>query len=233
MKKVAIWCALGLITTTSPAPAATLSEGQIKVLRESASVVRELRDASDKGIPEDLLSKARCVLVIPSLKKAAFVVGGEYGTGVLTCRQRNGWSAPVFMQLAKGSWGFQIGAEETDLVLLAMNQRGVEKLLADKVSLGADVSVAAGPVGRSAAAATDAQMSAEMLSYSRSQGLFAGVDVSGGMLRPDQDRNVRAYGSQAHARDIIAGTQGITVPSEARPFLNSLGSDVRATSGEK
>ena len=116
------------------------------------------------------------------MKKAAFVVGGEYGSGVMSCHRGNAWSAPVFMQLMKGSWGLQIGAEQVDLVILAMNQRGVDKLLQDKVTLGADASIAAGPVGRRASAATDAQLSAELLSYSRSQGLFAGIDLSGGVL---------------------------------------------------
>jgi lipid-binding SYLF domain-containing protein len=217
---------------TSSASAA-ISENEVKLLHESANVMRELRDAPDKGIPEDLLNKARCVLVIPSMKKVAFVFGGEYGKGVLSCRQAKGWSAPVFMELAKGSWGLQIGAEETDLVLLVMNQRGVDKLLQDKVSLGADMSVAAGPVGRSAVAATDGQMAAEMLSYSRSQGLFAGIDLSGGVLRPDKDGNVRTYGSQVGAHDIVQGARGITVPAAAQAFLNTLGNDVRATSGQK
>ena len=135
MKKVAIWCALGLMTSSA---FAAISKEEIKLLNESTNVMRELRDAPDKGIPEDLFNKARCVLVIPSMKKVAFVFGGEYGKGVLSCRHANGWSAPLFMEVAKGSWGLQIGAEETDLVLLVMNQRGVDKLLQDKVSLGAD-----------------------------------------------------------------------------------------------
>src|SRR5262249_44024899 len=146
---------------------------------------------------------AQCVLVIPSLKKAAFIIGGEYGAGVMSCRQADGWSAPVFMELLKGSWGLQIGANEVDLVLLVMNRQGLEKLLADKVSLGGDASVAAGPVGRSASAATDAQMSAQMLAYSRSRGVFAGIDVSGGVLKPDEEANTRAYGPDARARDIV------------------------------
>jgi SH3 domain-containing YSC84-like protein 1 len=127
----------------------------------------------------------------------------------------------VFMQLAKGSVGFQIGAQQTDLVLLIMNRRGIDKLLSDKVSLGADISIAAGPVGRSASAATDAQLSAEILSYSRSQGLFAGVNLSGGVLKPDKDADANAYGSNANARDIVAGTQR-TALSAAVPFLNAL-----------
>src|ERR1700686_4602903 len=159
MKRVAVCCVLFL---TAASAFAALSKEEVKRLNESATVLTELRNSPDKAIPEDLWKKARCVLVIPSLKKAAFIVGGEYGSGVMSCRAK-GWSAPVFMQLTRGSWGFQIGAEEVDLVLLIMNQRGVDKLLQDKVSLGADASVAAGPVGRSAAAATDRQMKAEML----------------------------------------------------------------------
>jgi SH3 domain-containing YSC84-like protein 1 len=170
--------------------------------------------------------------VIPSLKKAAFIIGGEYGAGVMSCRTK-GWSAPAFMQLAKGSWGFQIGAEEVDLVLLIMNQRGVDKLLQDKISLGADASVAAGPVGRSVAAATDGQMHAEMLSYSRSQGLFAGIDLSGGVLRPDKDADARAYGPNVEARGIIEGAERIRMPAAARSFITSLGRNVRAKPDRK
>jgi lipid-binding SYLF domain-containing protein len=133
----------------------------------------------------------------------------------------------------KGVWGSQIGAEETDLVLLVTNQRGLDKLLRDKVSLGADMFIAAGAVGRSAGAATDAQMVAEMLSYSRSQGFFAGIDLSGGVLRPDKGRDARAYGPQVSPREIVEGARGLTVPPKARAFLNTLASDVRATSGQK
>jgi lipid-binding SYLF domain-containing protein len=137
------------------------------------------------------------------------------------------------MQLAKGSWGFQVGAQEIDLVLVVMNQRGVEKLLQDKVSLGADASVAAGPVGRTANAATDAQLSAEMLAYSRSQGLFAGIDLSGGVLRPDKEADARAYGPGVNARDIVLGDHAVTMPAAARVFMNALGRQVTATSGVK
>src|ERR1700674_5287934 len=198
MKRVAICCVLFL---TAASAFAALSREQVKRLNESATILSELRNSPDKAIPEDLWNKARCVLVIPSLKKAAFIVGGEYGSGVMSCRT-TGWTAPVFMQLAKGSWGLQIGAEEVDLVLLVMNQRGVDKLFQDRVSLGADASAAAGPVGCSAAAATDVQMNAEMLAYSRSQGLFAGIDVSGGVLRPDKEADARAYGPNVKAREI-------------------------------
>src|SRR5260370_24075650 len=169
LKKFVACCSALLIASSA---FAALAKDQVKRLRESAAVLSELRAAPDQGIPEDLWARAQCVLVIPSMKKAAFIVGGEYGSGVMSCRSGDRWSAPVFMQLAKGSFGLQIGAEQVDMVLLVMNRRGVDKLLQDKVSLGADASVAAGPVGRAANAATDAQMNAEMLAYSRSQGLF-------------------------------------------------------------
>jgi lipid-binding SYLF domain-containing protein len=212
---------------------AALSKDEVKRLNESATILTELRTSPDKGIPEELWNRAECVLVIPSMKKAAFVFGGEYGSGVMSCHNANTWSAPIFMQLAKGSWGLQIGAEEVDLVLLLMNRRGVDKMLEDKVSLGADASVAAGPVGRAASAATDAQLHAEMLSYSRSQGLFAGIDLSGGVLRPDKEADTRAYGSQITARQVISGNGAAPAPAAARPFLDALSRDVRATTGRK
>jgi len=212
---------------------AELSKDEVKRLSDSASIVTELRDSPDKGIPEDLWEHAECVLVIPSLKKAAFIVGGEYGSGVMSCRNGTAWSAPIFMQLAKGSWGFQIGAQEIDLVLLVMNRQGANKLLDDKVSLGADASVAAGPVGRAANAATDAQFRAEMLAYSHTRGLFAGVDVSGGVLRPDKEAGERAYGPGITARQVIENTGNVSSPVAAQPFLAALSSDVRATSGRK
>ena len=166
--KATVIC-VGLCFVTSSAFAA-LTKAEVKRLDESANVLADLRGAPDKGVPEDLWRRAECVLVFPSVRKAAFLVGGEYGSGVMSCRQASGsghgtgWSAPVFMRLAKGSIGPQIGAEEVDLVLLVMNRTGVDKLLGDKVTLGADASIAAGPVGRSAAAGTDAQVNAQLLS---------------------------------------------------------------------
>jgi len=194
-------------------------------------VLSELRAAPDKGIPEDLWNKADCVAVIPSVKKAAFVFGGEYGKGVMSCRTGKGWSAPVFLELEKGSWGFQIGAQQIDLVLLVMNRSGVEKMLEDKVSLGADASVAAGPVGRAAAASTNAQMSAQILSYSRAQGLFAGIDISGGVLKPDKDANREIY-KDANPRDVLLAGN-VPVPAIARDFVNTLEREARATTGRK
>jgi lipid-binding SYLF domain-containing protein len=212
------------------AAAAAIPSSDAKRLNEAAQVVTELRATPEKGIPADLWDKAACVVVIPGMKKAAFVFGGEYGKGVMSCRTGNSWSAPVFMQLAKGSWGLQIGAQAIDLVLLVMNREGADKLLGDKVTLGADAAIAAGPVGRAGTAATDGKLSAEILSYSRTKGIFAGIDLSGGVLRPDKDVNEKVYGAKA-ATEIIASTA--STPAEARAFVNTLGREARATTGQR
>jgi lipid-binding SYLF domain-containing protein len=227
----AIWCVtiVGLLWASSARAAITSSEQER--VQKAAEVVTAMRDAPDKGIPEELWDKANCVIVLPEVKKAAFGIGGEFGKGVMSCRTGSSWSAPVFMEMAKGSFGFQIGAQEADLVLLVMNKNGIDKMLNDKVTLGADASVAAGPVGRTGAAATDARLNAEILSYSRSRGLFAGIDVSGGVLRPDKDANADAYGTLA-AHDIVL-KGGVSAPTQARAFVNALESNVRATTGQR
>jgi lipid-binding SYLF domain-containing protein len=201
-------------------------------LRASAEVLKALRAAPDDGIPEELWNRAECVVVIPSMKKAAFIFGGEYGRGVMSCRTANGWSAPLYMQLAKGSWGLQIGAEAVDLVLMVMNRQGIDTMLNNKISLGADAAVAAGPVGRQAAASTDGQLNAQILSYSRSKGVFAGIDLSGGVLRPDEDANVEAYGKAKTPKDVLTGANAATDVA-TRDFMNALGRDVRATTGRR
>src|SRR6476469_3944863 len=180
---------------------AAVSTAEKRRIEDAATVLTEISAVPEKGVPQDLWNKAACVMVIPSLKKAAFVFGGEYGKGLMSCRKGGGWSAPVFMRLEKGSWGLQIGAQSIDLVLLVNNESGMKKLLGNKVTLGAEASVAAGPVGRDARAATDAQMKAEILSYSRAQGLFAGINLSGGVLRPDSDDNEDLYGRKIAAAD--------------------------------
>jgi lipid-binding SYLF domain-containing protein len=222
MKIAATVCALSL--AAAPALAAP-SKDEVKRLSNAGAILTELRNAPDKGIPDNLWTKAQCVVVIPSMKKVAFVVGGEYGSGVMSCRTAGGWSSPVFMQLAKGSWGLQIGAEQVDLVLLVMNKRGVDKLLEDKIALGGDAAVAAGPLGRSASAATDAQMSAEMLAYSRAQGVFAGIDLSGGVLRPDKEADARVYGANVKAAEVVGGASHVNAPAEAEPFTAALKAD--------
>ena len=212
---------------------AQLKKTDIEKLNEAATVLTEIRNAPDNGIPDSIWNKARCAVVIPDLKKAGFIVGGEHGSGVMSCKHADTWGPPVFMELTKGSAGLQAGIQSVDLVLVVMNQGGVDKLLRNKVTLGADASIAAGPVGRAASAATDAQLSAEMLSYSRAKGLFAGIDLSGGSLNPDTSKNERAYGANASARDIALGTTPVKMGAEAQAFTNALGRQTRGTSGVK
>jgi lipid-binding SYLF domain-containing protein len=200
---------------------AALSTAETRRIQEAGTVLTEISAVPEKGIPKDLWNKAACVMVIPGLKKAAFVIGGEYGKGLMSCRHGDDWTAPLFMRLEKGSWGLQIGAQSIDLVLLVMNKNGAEKLLANKVSLGAEMSVAAGPVGRDARAATDANVTAEILSYSRTQGLFAGINLSGGVLRGDADDNKDLYGVNVNAREVLLGDT-VQVPAVAEPLMKPL-----------
>jgi SH3 domain-containing YSC84-like protein 1 len=192
-------------------------------LRECATVLKEIINIPD-DIPKDLLDKAECVIVFPSVKKIAVGVGGSYGRGAMTCRSGEDftgpWSAPSLMALEGGSIGFQLGGQATDFVLLVMNDRGASSLLSSKVKLGADASAAAGPKGRTAGASTDIAMQAEMLTYSRSRGLFAGVSLEGSTLRPDNDGNTDVYGSKLAARDIVMGT--VAVPSAAKAMVDVL-----------
>jgi lipid-binding SYLF domain-containing protein len=200
---------------------AAATKNELRRIDDAATVLREIHSAPDKDIPQDLWQKAQCVAVIPSVKKAAFIIGGEYGKGVMSCRAGNAWSAPSFVELEKGSVGFQIGGETVDLVLLVMNDHGVNRLLEDKVTLGGEASIAGGPVGRDVRAMTDAQLKAEVLSYSRSQGLFAGIDLTGGVLKPDQDSNKDLYGSGISTRDILI-TKKVTAPQGASSFMSAL-----------
>ena len=200
---------------------AALSTAETRRIADAATVLTDIAAVPEKGVPQDLWNKAACVMVIPGLKKAAFVIGGEYGKGLMSCRRGNEWSAPLFMRLEKGSWGLQIGAQSIDLVLLVMNKTGAEKLLGNKVSLGAEMSVAAGPVGRDARAATDGKITAEILSYSRTQGLFAGINLSGGVLRGDADDNKDLYGASVNPRDVLLGDT-VSMPKVAEPLMNAL-----------
>lgn len=205
----------------SSVQAADLSTREASRVQEAAIVLKEIHGVPDKDIPQDLWDRAACVLVVPGLKKAAFIVGGEYGKGLMSCRHDGQWSAPIFMQVGKGSWGLQIGAQSIDLVLLVMNSNGVEKMLRNKVSLGAEASIAAGPVGRDARAATDAQMKAEVLSYSRTQGLFAGINLSGGVVRADEDDNVDLYGKTIAPKDVVLGGK-VKAPAVTEAFMAAL-----------
>ena len=198
-----------------------LSTREANRLRDAATVLKEIHSVPDKDIPQELWDRAECVIVVPGLKKAAFVIGGEYGKGLMSCKHEADWSAPIFMQVGKGSWGLQIGAQSIDLVLLVMNKAGMEKMLRNKTSLGAEASIAGGPVGRDARAATDAQLKAEILSYSRAQGLFAGVNLSGGVVRPDPEDNTDLYGKAIDVREVVMNG---TVPPLAvvEPFMEAL-----------
>ena len=185
----------------------------------SATVFREIMNVSDKAIPDELLAKARCVGIIPGVKKAAFIVGGRYGKGVLVCRQATSprhWSGPATVRIEGGSFGAQIGGGETDVVLVVMNQKGMERLESDKFTIGGDASVMAGPVGRTAQAETDAMMTAEILSYSRARGLFAGVSLQGSTLRPDNEDNRLIYGRSVTQKDILEGQ--VPPPASAAPL---------------
>jgi len=191
-------------------------------LDAAAAVFAEVMGAPDKGIPQEMLEHAHCIVIVPELKTAAFVVGAKYGKGILSCRNKvgSGWSAPGTVRIEGGSFGFQIGASSTDLIMLVMNERGADKLLSSKFTLGGEASVAAGPVGRTATAQTDAQMHADILSWSRSQGLFVGIALEGATLRQDIDDNAVIYGKKVDNRDIV--TKRHRTPPEAAKLINEL-----------
>lgn len=211
-----------LVTTLALAPLMAKDNEPVKRMNEAASVLSEVMDAPDKGIPQDLLENAHCIVIVPGLKTAAFVFGGKYGKGYISCRSKtgHGWSAPGTVRIEGGSVGFQIGGSETDLIMLVMNARGAEKLLESKFTLGAEGSVAAGPVGRTATAQTDAQMHADILSWSRSQGLFAGLALEGATLRQDLDDNAALYGKKLHNREIVSTS--VRMPKSAVRLIELL-----------
>jgi lipid-binding SYLF domain-containing protein len=187
-------------------------------LDDAAAVLSQIMSTPDKGIPQDLLANAHCVVIVPDLKTAAFVVGGKYGKGYVSCRAGEaGWSAPATVRIEGGSVGFQIGASSTDLIMLVMSERGADKLLSSRFTLGGEGSVAAGPVGRTVTAQTDAQMRAEILSWSRAQGLFAGLALEGATLRQDLDDNAILYGKRLENRNIV--TTGVRAPEAAAKLL--------------
>jgi SH3 domain-containing YSC84-like protein 1 len=209
-------------TTLAIVPLLAADKEPAKRLSESATMLSEIMATPDKGIPEELLEKAHCIVLVPDLKTAAFVVGGKYGKGYVSCRSktRAGWSAPGTVRIEGGSVGFQIGGSETDLIMLVMSEKGADKLLSSKFTLGAEGSVAAGPVGRTATAQTDVQMHADILSWSRSQGLFAGVALEGATLREDLDDNATLYGKRLENRAIV--TTGVPAPKAAAQLIAML-----------
>jgi SH3 domain-containing YSC84-like protein 1 len=195
-------------------------------VKESGEVLKQILDMPDKGVPKSVLNGAKCVIVMPSVKKVAIGIGGTYGRGVMTCRTgtdyKGPWSPPIMMASSGGNIGFQIGGEATDFLIIVMNDQGAKSLLNNKVKLGADASIAAGPVGRTAEASTNARMQAQMLSYSRSRGVFGGVSLSGATLRPDGDANKNLYGQKVTPQDIMANK--VEMPPEANQLIQDLGS---------
>jgi lipid-binding SYLF domain-containing protein len=213
--------AAGLVMCVAASCGAPEAQAQtVARLQTSVAVFDEAMKMNDRSIPEDLLKKARCIAIVPGLKKGAFVVGAKYGRGFVSCRTATGWSAPAGVKVEGGSVGFQIGGAEVDVILAIMNARGVERLLSNEFTLGADASVAAGPLGRTAAAQTDAAMTAEILSWSRSRGVFAGVSLEGATLRGDDEANLDLYGKRLETRPIVTGS--IPVPVSALPLINRL-----------
>jgi lipid-binding SYLF domain-containing protein len=223
MKKIStVLCGLAMVACSITALAADDDKTKVaERLNAAGLVIDEIMATPDKSIPGGILSGASCVVVIPSFKKGAFVVGAQYGQGVATCRTPSGkWSAPVCVQLTGGSFGFQIGGQATDLVLIAMNQQGLQAMLKNKVKLGADAAASAGPVGRNAQAGTDWKLNAEFLSYSRSKGLFAGIDLDGTVLSQNQDATSALYGAAIPFNTVLGGST--PTPAEARPFVRTV-----------
>ena len=195
-------------------------------IKDSGEVLKQILDMPDKGVPKSVLNGAKCVIVMPSVKKLAIGIGGTYGRGVMTCRTgsdyKGPWSAPIMMASSGGNIGFQIGGEATDFLIIVMNDQGAKSLMNNKVKLGADASIAAGPVGRTAEASTNGRMQAQMLSYSRSRGVFGGVSLSGATLRPDDDANKNLYGKKVTPQEIMANK--VEMPPEANQLIQDLGS---------
>ena len=189
-------------------------------VQAAADVLNEIMATPDKGIPDDVMRSAVCVGVVPALKKGGFIFGAEYGKGVASCHNKNGWSAPAPFEVVGGSWGLQIGGEEVDLVMLIMNNKGMQHLLSSKFKLGADASVAAGPVGRQAEGETDWKMRAEVLTYSRARGIFAGVTVNGAVIQQDGDATRAFYNGNPSFRSILEGE--VPAPSGSAPFLAAM-----------
>jgi SH3 domain-containing YSC84-like protein 1 len=219
MKKTLIVLCL-CFTVASTAFAASSREDLQDRIDSAKLVLDQIMGAQDRTVPLDILEKATCVAVVPSMVKGAFVFGAQYGQGVVTCRTGHGWSAPVFIRMAGGSWGLQIGGQSTDLILVAVNDRGMQDLLRSKFKIGGDASAAAGPVGRAGQASTDWKMNAELLSYSRNKGLFAGIDLDGTSVSQNRDDTTTFYGSPQDFRNVLSGN--VAVPPGAVPFVSDV-----------
>jgi SH3 domain-containing YSC84-like protein 1 len=218
LKRIAMVVMLALLATLGAV--ASDREDDINRTHKAAQVFKEIMDTPDQGIPRELLEKAKCIAIIPGEKKFAFIFGGNYGRGLATCRTGHGWGAPMFLAIEGGSVGYQIGGSSTDLVMLFMNDHALQSLLSDKFKLGADASVAAGPVGRHASADTDVKLNAEILSYSRAKGLFAGVSLDGAVVQADKSGDEAMYGRDVNRHEILSGK--VAVPASARPLLHEI-----------
>lgn len=220
MKKLLVlWLVVGCLATLAVAADEDESKA-VDRLQAAATVLDEIQSAPDQGMPEDVLASAECVAVVPSMLKAGFVFGARYGRGVSSCRTPKGWSAPAFFSVTGGSFGLQIGGQAVDLVMLVMNKEGMRNLLSSKFKLGADASVAAGPVGRHAAADTDWKMRAQVLSYSRARGAFAGLELGGAVIKQDKDSTREFYGHMVSSKAALTGE--VDAPANAYPFLSTL-----------
>lgn len=208
------------VAAVAAATTTTVLRADADRLKDASVVLTEMAGAADNGIPQNLLGKAQCVVIIPGVKKAALGVGGQYGRGYISCRTAAGWSAPGGIRIEGGSVGFQIGGSDTDVILLVLNERGVNRLLSSQFTVGADAAVAAGPIGRQASAQTDATMMAEILAWSRSRGVFAGISLQGSTLREDTGENKDLYGSEISNKEIVKGNHA--VPPAAADLMAAL-----------
>jgi lipid-binding SYLF domain-containing protein len=220
MKRPLFAVLLGFVTLLGSMAWATAREDSVERLQNSANVLKEIMGAPDKGIPEEVLEDAKCIVVVPHLIKAGFIIGGKHGRGVASCRTATGWSAPAFVSVGGGSWGLQIGAEGVDLVMLVMNDKGLQHLLSSKFQLSGEGSAAAGPVGRHASAGTDWKLDSELLTYSRSKGAFAGLTLEGAVVEQDSDSTTAIYGKDVPFRKILMGD--VKSPAAAAPFMAAL-----------
>ncbi len=219
LKRILSFTTLILLVTLTAV--ASDRDNDVNRTNKAAQVFKEIMNAPDQGIPQDLLESAKCIAIIPGDLKFAFIFGGNYGRGLATCRTGHGWSAPMFLAVDGGSVGYQIGGSSTDIVMLFMNDRALKSLLSDKFKLGADASVAAGPVGRNASAGTDLKLNAEILSYSRAKGVFAGVSLNGAVVQADKSGDEAMYGQNVNRHDILDGK--VAVPASAELLLNEIG----------
>jgi lipid-binding SYLF domain-containing protein len=219
LKRTLIVTTLTLLVTLTAV--ASDREDDVNRTQKATQVFKEIMNTPDQGIPSNLLESAKCIAIIPGDKKFAFLFGGSYGRGVATCRTEHGWSAPMFAAIDSGSVGYQIGGSSTDIVMLFMNDHALQSLMSDKFKLGADASVAAGPVGRKAAAGTDLKLNAEILSYSRSKGVFIGVSLDGAVVQADKSGDKAMYGDDVNRHEILSGK--VAVPASARALVEELG----------